>query len=450
MKDMTSGKPLKIIFLFSMPILFGSIFQQFYNMVDIIMVGKILGLNALAAMGATSAILGLVLMLAIGMITGYSIPIARYYGADDHERMKKAVANTITFSIITGILLTILSLLLSYPILSILDTPADIIDMSNGYLYVMFGGTIITVLYNVGACILRAVGDSKTPLYFLIFSSILNIFLDYVFIAMFGFGIDGAAYATLIAQALSVILCFVYLIKKYQFLIPEKKDFKIEKAMALDQLGLGISMGLMNSIVSVGSVILQSAVNGLGATTLAAHTAARKISEMLMQPMGSIGMATTTFASQNFGAKKYHRIHEGVKQSILLSSIWSLLVVLLSFTVITFFIKFFVDAAETEVIATAAYYMRINSICYFVLGALFVYRNVLQGLGKKVVPILSSFVELVVKVATTFALTPLFGYTGIVLSEPLSWILMTILLYFGYRHYIKNLPSIDLEPEEVV
>lgn len=448
MKDMTKGNPLKIIFMFSLPILFGSIFQQFYNMVDVIMVGRILGVDALAAMGATGALFGLLLSLAIGLVMGFSIKVAQYFGAEDFVSMRKAIANMLSLSIVCGILITILACVLAYPLLELLQTPDNIIDQSFSYLIIMFGGTLITILYNFGACVLRAIGDSKTPLYFLIISSILNIGLDYICIATLHMGIAGAAVATLLAQSVSVILCILYLFKRYEFLIPQRHDFTFGGSMMFDQFSLGLSMALMNSIVSIGSVVLQSAVNALGSTYIAAHTAARKISEMFMQPISSIGMATTTFASQNYGAKCYKRIHEGVRKSVLLGAIMSLMVVVISFTCIDFLISFFVDAKEIEVVEIAGLYMRINSIFYVALVMVLIYRNVLQGLGKKVVPIVTSIVEMGVKIIATFAFTPSLGYIGIAIAEPTAWVLMAIILYWGYHSYSKTL--LQLHEEEVI
>lgn len=439
MKDMTKGSPLKIIFLFSLPILFGSVFQQFYNMADTMMVGKILGIDALAAMGATAPLFGLVMSLAIGLVMGFSILVAQYFGAQKMDHMRKAIANMFMLSLVCGVIITICFCLMTDAMLEVLDTPAEIIGMSKSYLIILFAGTLITIFYNFGACVLRAVGDSKTPLYFLIFSSLVNIALDYLFIAIFHMGIAGAAIATLIAQGLSVILCLWYMVKKYPFLIPKKSDCVFPRAMIRDQLGMGISMGLMNSIVSIGSVVLQSAVNSLGSVVIAGHTASRKLSEMFMQPIASLGMAATTFASQNYGAKQYERIREGIKKTNLLGGIVSLAVILISWTCIEYLVRLFVDVTEVEVMETAAYYMRINSLFYMALVMVLTYRNVLQGFGQKTVPIFTSILEMVVKCVVTFTLAPVLGYTGIAIAEPIAWVLMAICLYFGYHRYTKKL-----------
>lgn len=454
MKDLTKGSPIKLILMFALPVLLGNVFQQFYNLVDTMMVGKILGIEALAAMGATGSISGLVLGLSMGITVGFSILIAQYYGAKDMELMRKAVAGTVYLSVICGIVITIISLLLNRSILELLGTPSNIIETSYGYLFVIFSGTMISILYNTCASILRALGDSKSPLYFLIIGTVLNIILDYVCIAILHMGVAGAAYATLISQAFSVLLCVIYIMKKYPILMLKKEDFKFPKGMLMNQFSMGVSMGLMNSIVSIGSVILQSAVNGMGSTIIAGHTAARKISEMFMQPMVSIGIAATTFASQNIGAGHIDRIKEGIKKSVLVSFIWATFTIILSFTGIRFFILIMLDASEVEAIQIAEYYLRINSIFYYSLAALFIYRNVLQGIGKKTVPIISSIIEMIVKVVATFLLVPSLGYLGIAICEPIAWVLMTVILMFffyqdeRFKNKSKKVNSIDEQANE--
>lgn len=432
MKDLTTGSPIKLIFMFALPVLLGNVFQQFYNLVDTMMVGKLIGIDALAAMGATASLSGLVLGLSMGITVGFSILIAQYYGAKDTENMKKAVAGTIYLSMICGIVITIVALLLNRPILEMLSTPDNIIDTSYQYLVIIFAGTLISIFYNIGASVLRALGDSKTPLYFLIIGTVINIILDYVCIASLSLGVAGAAYATLIAQAFSVLLCVLYIKKKYPVLLLEKEDFQFPKGMLANQFAMGVSMGLMNSIVSIGSVILQSAVNSMGSVIIAGHTAARKLSEMFMQPMVSIGIAATTFASQNLGAGHIDRIKEGIRKSVLMSFIWATFTIILSFTGVRYLILIMLDASEVEAIQIAEYYLRINTVFYYSLAALFIYRNVLQGIGKKTVPIVSSIIEMLVKIAATFLLVPSLGYLGIAICEPIAWILMTVVLMFFF------------------
>lgn len=434
MKNMTEGNTTKLILAFALPVLLGNVFQQFYTMADTIMVGQILGVQALAAMGATASLSGLVIGLTTGVSMGVSIMIAQYYGANDKEGMKMATAGCIRLCALSAVVILVVAMILKKPILVLLQTPQTILGMADSYLTIIILGLFITMAYNMMASMLRAIGDSKTPLYFLIIASLVNIGLDYIFIANFHMGIAGAGYATVISQALSVVLCFIYLKKKYPMFILKKGEFHVEKEILHKQLTMGISMGLMNSIVSIGSVVLQSAVNSLGEITIAAHTAARKIVEMFMQPMMSIAIAVTTFTSQNLGAGKFKRIREGMKTSVWISFIWVIFVVIISYTHIDFFVELLVNANQTKVIQLAAYYTRISSIFYFVLAILFIYRNGLQGLGNGRSPILSSCIEMAVKIVVTFVLIPSTGYTGVCLAEPIAWSLMgPFLMYYFYK-----------------
>lgn len=447
MKNMTEGNTTKLILMFAIPVLLGNVFQQFYNMADTMMVGQILGVKALAAMGAGASLTSLVIGLTSGVSMGVSILIAQYYGAKDEKGMRMAIAGCIKLCTIISFVIVIVGMVLKRPILQLLQTPQSIIDMSDAYITIIVLGLFVTMAYNAMASMLRCVGDSKTPLYFLIVASITNVVLDYIFIAYFHMGIAGAGYATVISQLLSVVLCFLYMKKKYPMFILHRGDFQVDSFVLRRQLSMGISMGLMNSIVSIGSVVLQSAVNGLGEVTIAAHTTARKVVEMFMQPLVSIAIADTTFVSQNLGAKKYKRIREGLKHSVFISFIWVVLVILVSYTCIDVLLGFLVNAKQVRVIEIAIFYCRVTSVFYFVLSILFIYRNALQGMGNGRIPIVSSSIEMVVKVAATFLLIPSTGYTGICLAEPIAWCFMTpVLVYFFYRD-IKN--KEQYEPEAI-
>lgn len=434
MKNMTEGNTAKLILMFAIPVLLGNVFQQFYNMADTMMVGQILGVQALAAMGAGAALSNLVIGLTSGVSMGVSIMIAQFYGAKDEKNMKIAIAGCIKLCAIIGVVIVLVGMLIKRPLLQLLQTPASIINMTDTYLTIIILGLIVTMAYNAMASMLRSIGDSKTPLYFLIIASLTNVALDYVFIANLGMGIAGAGYATVISQMLSVVLCFLYMKKKYPMFILHKGDYHVDSVIFKRQLSMGISMGLMNSIVSIGSVVLQSAVNGLGELTIAAHTAARKVVEMFMQPLVSIAIADTTFVSQNLGAKKYKRIREGLKQSVFMSVIWVVVVIVVSYTCIDGLLALLVNAKQSKVIELATYYCRITSVFYLILSVLFIYRNALQGMGNGRIPIVSSCIEMIVKIIATFTLIPYTAYTGVCLAEPIAWTLMApVLVFFFYR-----------------
>lgn len=429
---MTEGSPLKLILMFAMPVLLGNVFQQFYNMADTMIVGRILGVDALAAMGATASVSGLVLGLNIGLAQGFAIPIAQYVGAGEMDKVRKAVAGTLMLGLIFVIGITVIALVTGIPVLKLLGTPEEIMGMSIEYIFIIYGGLIITMMYNMAASILRSYGDSRTPLYFLILASLTNIVLDYVFLKTLHMGVGGAAIATLISQGLSVVLCVLYIKEKTRFLIPEKEDFQWDREMLKAQLSLGVSMGLMNSIVSIGSVILQSAVNKLGAVIIAGHTASRKVIEMFMQPLISIGVTATTYVSQNLGANKLERIRKGLHCCTAISFVWSTFCILISFWGIDFILALVVDAKEVQVIATARQYFKINVFFFYALSVLFIYRNALQGLGKSQAPIFSSCIEMIVKILATLLLTPSLGYLGVCYTEPIAWILMAVFLLAAF------------------
>lgn len=428
MKDMTSGNPLKLILFFSVPILFGNVFQQLYLMADTMIVGQFLGVDPLAAMGASTTVANLVIGFCNGMATGVGILVAQFFGARNERGMKQATAGSYVICFSASILLCVISIALARPILLLLKTPASILDMAALYLVIIMAGIVVTMLYNLFASLLRCVGDAKTPLYFLIIASILNVVLDYVLVAIIPLGIAGAALATVIAQALATLLCFLYIRRRYPLFLVKRSDFRLEKELFVKQLTMGISMGLMNSIVSIGTLVLQSAVNQLGKMTIAAHTAARKIVEMLMQPFISLGIAVTTFISQNLGANQLSRILEGVKKSVWVSFIWAAAVIVLSFSAASFLIGFLIDGKHREVVEPAVFYTQIMSLFYFALALLFLYRSALQGLGNGTVPIVSSIIEMLVKIIVTFTLVPACGYLGVALAEPISWCLMAIVL----------------------
>jgi len=427
MTDLTKGNTLKLIITFAIPILIGNLFQQLYNLIDTVIVGQTLGVKALAAVGATSPIIGLLLSFAIGMTNGYSVVIARFFGANDIKEMKKAVAGTVVLGLATSILFTVVSLIGIRPVLRILATPDDVIDGAYSFARIIIMGLTFSMLYNMFSSVLRALGDTKSPLYFLIISTVVNIILDYLFICGFGMGVEGA-FATVLSILLSAVLCFIYILKNYPILRLKKEDFNLNRSIIMDLFSTGISMGLMLSVVAIGTVILQNAINGFGTETIAAHTAARKITEMFMLPLSTVSVTAATFSSQNYGANKPDRIKKGFIQLILISWVWSTVVVIMSFTIVPLIVSGITGTAETEIIDTATRYLRIDTPFYYVLGILLVLRSAMQGIGQKVVPIMASVIELVGKVIAAYYLAPKLGYLGICITEPIIWIACALFL----------------------
>lgn len=447
-KDLTTGKTWKLLLAFALSTLLSNVFQQFYNLADTAIAGHILGDNALVAIGASSTINSLVLSFAWGLNGGFGIIIAQSFGAKDNNKLKKSVAISLLINVIFSLFVLIVSVFASKPMLKLLNTPVARLDEANSYIAVILAFIIVPMLYNLEAVILRSLGDSKTPLYFLIFSSVLNIVLDYVLIKFTNMGVMGAAVATVLAQFLSVVLCFIVILKNFKIIKLSKEDFKFSSALFKNMMGAGMTMAIMNSIFSIGSIIMQGSINALGDDIIAAHLGSRKVAEMFMQPLVTIGTACSTFVGQNYGAGKIGRIKESIKYSTLYSLIWS---------VMTFFILWFsggqiarlvTGSASQIVFENTQMYLRVNAPFYFVLGLLFTLRFSIQSVDRKVPPIVSSTMELASKIAAAYLFIPLWGYFGACIAEPLSWTLGAIYLLFVFKKEFKRLDTIKLNKGE--
>ncbi|SFD15684.1 MATE family efflux transporter [Ruminococcus albus] len=431
MKDLTKGNPMRLLLMFAIPMLLGSVFQQFYNLADTRIVGQYLGDKALAAVGATSSVNTVIIGFMHGLTGGFSLSAARAFGAKDNEKLKQTVAATLVLGGVTCIVLTILSLVFLDPLLHAINVKSDIYKDAKSYISLILGGMGIILSYNAQASIMRAIGDTVMPLVFLIFSAFANIFLDILFVKGLGFGIRGAAAATLITSGLSAVACFIYMKKKYPFLIPSAKHFQFSREFAREMYSSGCSMGLMNSMVGLGSLIMQGAINDLGTDTINAHIAARKISEMCMMPMMAFGGAASNFSGQNYGAGKYSRVRKGFFSATMLTWIWSVLVIIAVYIGTPFFVQAITGLHKEYIINTACQYTHFNMPFYFVLGIIFVFRHSLQSVKIKLMPTLSSFIELVGKIIVSFWLAPKIGYKAIIIAEPISWVFMAPVLIWG-------------------
>ncbi len=438
---LTEGNIIKGLLLFSLPILIGNVFQQLYNVVDTAIIGNVLGDRALAAVGATAALYMLVIGFANGITNGFSVVLARIYGEKKEERLKQAVSTVYVLTLILSVILTVISLLGLHNILVVLKTPANILAQTEAYLRVIFTFAIITMFYNTFSGILRAIGDSKTPLYFLILSSILNVGLDILFVKGLSLGIKGAAYATVIAQIVSVVLCMVYIWKKCPLIGFHTKSLKWDSGLLKDLLLTGFSMGLMLVVVSIGSVALQSAVNSLGEQVIAAHTAARKIDDIFMLPLGTLSTACATFASQNLGAKNYDRIQKGIKAGVFLAICFSMASVLVVFMLGKPMVKMLTGTTDTVIMDNALMYMKINILFFVVLSILLVLRSSLQGVGRKLVPVLGSVVELLFKFYAVGIISNKLGYFGVCILEPIIWFVCAMMVLADFMVYINSKKS---------
>ena len=430
--DFLQGPIIRSLVIFAIPLFVSSIFQQMYSMVDTMIIGNYLGDEALAAMGACASISDLLVGFCLGVGSGMSVVTARSYGSGNGKQVKKSVAMTIILSaLVTGVISGFGSLILK-PILELLNTPAEIIDQSYSYVSTIMAGALVTLAYNVCAGMLRAIGNSVMPLLFLIVASVLNVALDIVFISEFHMGVQGAAVATVISQGISALLCVAYIWKKAKILVPSKEHFSFDQGLCGELLGQGISMGLMGSIVSLGTVVLQYGINGFGTLIIAGHTAARKLHFVCMMFSTTLSMACSTFVSQNKGAGNRERIIRAMKYMFVFDFASATVVTVLLYFFARTMVQLITGSTEPEVLDNASMYLLIAGPFYAVLGVLLQTRSALQGIGEKVLPIISSVIEMVGKVIFTLVFIPRFGYTAVMWCEPLIWCAMTAQLLFSY------------------
>ena len=436
--DMTTGNPVKLILLFSIPLLIGNIFQQFYSMVDTIIVGKYLGVSALASVGSTGSINFMIIGFCMGVCNGFAIPVAQKFGAGNFKKLRKYVFNSGFLAIVFSVVMTLIVCVFCRQILIAMRTPEDIIQGAYSYIYVIFLGIPATYLYNLLSGIIRSLGDSKTPLFFLIISSIINIILDLFLIIYMHMGVAGAAWATVIAQAVSGILCLIYMRKKYSVLKFESDELKIDGYCIRRLCYMGVPMGLQYSITAIGSVILQAAVNGLGSIIVAAVTAAGKISMFLCCPFDALGSTMATYTGQNIGAGKLERISEGIKKSMIIGSVYSIVALMIS----VFFGKslalLFVNENEIEILAKVSENLIIVAAFYIPLCIVNVVRFTIQGMGYSTFAILAGVCEMIARALCGFILVPIFGYVAVCLASPIAWIFADAFLIPAYKYVINK------------
>lgn len=441
-KDMTTGSPMKLILFFSIPMLIGNLFQQFYNMVDSIVVGRYVSVEALAAVGATGSMMFTILGFAMGLTTGFSVIISQRFGAENEDGVRKAMAMSIYLSAIISAMMTLGGLLLTEPLLKLMDTPENIIQDSKTYLVIIFIGVTASIFGNLVTSVLRAVGDSRTPLYFLVLGCIINIGLDLLFVLVFHMGVAGVAWATMIAQAVACVLCLLYINWKYPMLRIHKDNWKWDRATVFDLIKLGLPTAFQTSITGLGVLILQVVVNGFGSAVVAAYTAASKVQQLSTQPLLSFGLAMATYTGQNLGAGKLDRVRIGVKRVLILIVITSVIGTVLIFAGGRQIVELFLSGDESKVefvLQEATVYLNITAVFYFLLGALFIYRNTLQGLGNAMIPMISGILELGIRVVVALLLPKLLGFAGIAFADTAAWIGAAILLCVSYYQNIRKL-----------
>lgn len=419
---MTDGKPLPMLLKFSIPLLLGNIFQQLYNLVDTVIVGRYLGIHSLTAVGATTSINYLIIGFCTGVCAGFSIPIAQRFGAKDYSGMRRLVYNSAYLSLLISVIITGSTFFVCRRILTFIQTPSEIIEESCVYLRIIFAGLPFTFLYNIVAGIIRAMGDSKTPFYFLVLATAINIVLDLAFIICFKMEVAGAAYATVTAQGISGIMCFCYMKKKYCILQSKKGERKLSWKHLRRLIVVGGPLGLQSSITAVGSVMLQSSVNTLGLVYVSAYTAIMKIKQFTICPYSAFDTAVATYTSQNYGAGRYDRIVSGIKAGVIIYGVYSLAMALFLTFAGDKIALIFVDKTEREVLQCVKLFFRCCGVFYLCVVVLNCLRSVIQGLGYGAASMLAGICELLSRMIMAQYCIPVYGYIAVCFTDGAAWI----------------------------
>ncbi len=438
-KSMTSGRPLTLIMKFVIPIFFGFVFQQLYNMVDTIIVGHFVSPQALAAVGSTGTIMFMFMGLANGLTTGYTVLISQKYGATDMHGTRRAFVNAILLSAISVLILTIISVAIMHPLLHLMQTPADIYDDAYAYIVTICGGSVALVFYNLLAASLRSIGNSRTPLYFLIFAVFLNIILDLVFIIAFQMGTMGAALATDISQGMSAILCIIYIYKKVDVLRPKLSDWRLDPVYSAKQLNIGVPMALQFGITASGTMVMQAAVNSFGSVAVTGFTAAGKVNNLMTAGMPSIGQAMAAYVGQNYGYGNLDRIRQGTRDAMKISTIYSIITGILAVVTLPYIIVLFFDSGVdvTDYMPYANTYIIWSAIFYLPLAMIFIYRNTMQGCGWGKTALMLGISELIARLAFAITAMRLHSFTFAAGADAMAWLVAGILSYFLYRYILK-------------
>lgn len=438
--DMTKGNPLSLIFWFSIPLLIGNIFQQLYNIADIVIVGRTLGINALAAVGAISPIFFFIMFVVVGLTNGFAVITGQRFGAKDFDGVRRSVTVSTILSTIFTLFFSVLLAVLMDKILTLMNVPQEIYKDAYWYIQIVIAGLWVCNFYNLLANIVRALGDSKTPLYFLIFASILNVFLALLFILAFHWGVPGSAVAVVLSQAVSVVLCLWYVKKRFPILHLKKSDWifdfknnrEKELSFAMDHLNVGIPMAVQFSILGFGILIIQSVCNSFGPDVIAAFTAALRIEQIATLPMISFGVALAAYTAQNYGANNFARIRMGVNKCSLICICLSIVMAFIMHYQGAQIVAIFLGNPEGKIISIAHEYLFLSSLFYFFLGQIFIFRNALQGMGQVVIPLSASIAELLVRSFAAVYLAVKFGYMGIFYAGPIAWVSASTIVAVGY------------------
>ena len=438
-KDLTTGNPGKIIFNFTLPIFIGNVFQQFYSMADTIIVGKFVGTKALAAVGSTGTIMFLINGFILGMTAGFTVLTAQKFGAGDMKAMRKTVGNAAILAIIMSLIMTVLGMMAMKPLLGIMKTPDDIFKDAYAYIMVICGGIAAQMLYNFLSSVLRALGNSKVPLYFLILAALLNIVLDMVFIIAFHMGAAGAAWATVISQGISGILCLVYIVKAVPILHLHKEDWRPSGHLLKIQLAVGIPMALQYSITAIGTMMVQSALNILGSYAVAAFTAGNKIENIFTQAYVAIGTTMATYNAQNIGARKLDRVRQGFNSAHIIGITYAIVTGVIIFFFGKYLSYLFISDNAAEVIPMVDTYVKCVAVFFIPLHFVNALRNGIQGMGYGLLPMLAGVAELAGRGITAMVAAAHKSYFGACMASPMAWVLAGGLLIIMYFYVMKDM-----------
>lgn len=441
-KEMTSGASFPLILNFTLPLLLGNLLQQTYSLMDAAIVGKYLGINALASVGASTSVVFLILGFCTGCCSGFSIPVAQKFGARDYVTMRRFISVSLKISGVMSVALAIITSLLCAFILRTMQTPENIFDGAYTYLLITFIGIPSIFFYNLLSGIIRALGDSKTPFWFLLLSSVLNIILDLFCIIVLGWGVAGAAIATVFSQGVSSVLCYIYMNRKYEILKTTPSERRFRSDIARQLLGIGVPMGLQFSITAIGSIMLQSANNALGTACVAAFTAAMRIKMFFMCALDSLGIAMATYSGQNYGAGKPIRIWQGIKSSYVMMFVYVAAINIIIWCFAEKFALLFIDPSETEVIKDTALFLHINLSFFPLLGSLIILRYTIQGAGYTKLAMFSGVSEMVARIMVSLVVVPLFGYLGVCYGDPTAWLFANLFLTPAFIYVYRRLKLI--------
>ena len=446
--SLTTGRPWRVILSFSIPLLLGNVVQQMYQFADAVVVGRHLGVQSLAAVGATGSLLFLLIGFAWGLTSGFAIPIAQAFGAGDGAAVRRSVATGVILTGATSVVLTVVAPLIAAPLLDLLQTPAELMPEATTFTQISFIGASATMFFNYLSAIIRAIGDSRTPLIFLTVSCVLNVALVVLMVGPLAWGVGGAALATVIAQAVSVVLCLEFVRRRLPMLHLRRADWRVSRDDVREHLRLGLPMGFQASIIAIGTLTVQVALNSLGSDAVAAYTTASRVDGLAVAFLSSLGLASSMYAAQNLGGRRPDRIRRGVIEGTWMAVITGALLGALIIAFGTAMVRLFVGEGSDEVVRLAHLMLVINGCGYWALGVLFVLRGALQGLGHTLIPTVTGVIELVMRVGAAVVLGALIGFEGVALSNPLAWLGAITLLVPAYVRAHRSLARMPVDPVE--